>query len=209
MAKYYVRINKRHLKMKKVEEKIQKVYEYMVDYIDQNGFPPAIRDICGALGIKSTSTVYAYTEKLKERGLLNKTPQKNRSVVPSIRTEYRTIPLIGVVRAGTPVFAAENLEGYIPLPNEFGSADMFALKVSGESMINAGINNNDIIIIRKTPNAENGEIVVALIDDEATVKRFYKKDGKIILHPENDTLNDMVFDDVVILGTVKGLIRKL
>lgn len=209
MVKLYVRINKRRLKMKKIEEKIQKVYEYMVDYIGQNGFPPAIRDICAAFGIKSTSTVYAYIEKLKERGLLNKTPQKNRSVVPSIRTEYRTIPLIGVVRAGTPVFAAENLEGYIPLPNKFSSADMFALKVSGESMINAGINNNDIIIIKKTPNAENGEIVVALIDDEATVKRFYKKDGKIILHPENDTLDDMVFDEVVILGTVKGLIRKL
>ena len=121
------------------------------------------------------------------------------------------IPLVGVVRAGAPIFAVENLEGYYPLPPDFNGreSDFFALRVSGDSMINSGIYDKDVIIIKKQDCAENGEIVVALVDDSATVKRFYLRDNKVILHPENDDMQDLIFDDVKILGIVKGLYRKL
>ena len=121
------------------------------------------------------------------------------------------IPLIGTVRAGTPIFAVENLDGYYPLPPDFigFKDDFFALRVSGDSMINAGIYDKDVIIVKKQNYAENGEIVVALVDDSATVKRFYLEKDKIILHPENDEMEDLIFDDAKILGIVKGLYRKL
>lgn len=196
--------------MKKINEKTDKVYKFVIDYIDDNGYPPSIREICAKLGIKSTATAYSYIDRLKERGLLEKSPLKKRAITPATKkANFASIPLIGTITAGTPIFAVENLEGYCPLPEDFnGSEDDFALRVSGESMINAGIYDKDIIIVKKCDTADNGSIVVALIDDSATVKRFYKKDGKIVLHPENDFMSDMVFDNVQILGIVKGLIRK-
>lgn len=196
--------------MKKTEEKINKVYNFTVDFINENGFPPSVREICSKLNIKSTATAYAYLERLKQRGLLEKSPLKKRAITLSNRnTEFKSVPLIGTIRAGEPIFAVENLEGYYPLPEEFTtSGTEFALKVKGNSMINAGIYEDDIIIVNQQNVANNGEIVVALVDDSATVKRFYKKDGKIILHPENDLLEDMIFEDVSILGVVKGLMRK-
>ena len=196
--------------MKKINEKTDKVYKFVIDYIDNNGYPPSIREICAKLGIKSTATAYSYIDRLKERGLLEKSPLKKRAITPATKkANFASIPLIGTITAGTPIFAVENLEGYCPLPEDFnGAEDDFALRVSGESMINAGIYDKDIIIVKKCDTADNGNIVVALIDDSATVKRFYKKDGKIVLHPENDFMSDMVFDDVQILGIVKGLIRK-
>lgn len=197
--------------MRKTEDKIMKVYNFTVSFIKENGFPPSVREICTKLNIKSTATVYGYIEKLKDKGLLEKSPMKKRAITiaKDVKSSFKSIPLIGTVSAGTPIFAVENLEGYYPLPEEFDSGGSeFALKVRGDSMINAGIFDKDVIIVKQQNTANNGEIVVALVDDSATVKRFYKKDNKIVLHPENDRLSDMIFDDVIILGVVKGLMRK-
>lgn len=195
--------------MKKIDQKIKKVYEFTIDFFNQYGYSPSIREICEKCDIKSTATAYSYIEKLKNDGLINSSPLKKRSITLTSRSEFVTIPLIGNVRAGQPIYAVENLEGYIPLPTEFDSkSKSFALRVQGDSMINAGIKENDVIVVREQSTALNGEIVVALVDDSATIKRFYNKDGKIILHPENDEMPDMIFNDVLILGVVKGLIRK-
>ena len=197
--------------MKKIEEKIQQVYNFTVEFIKENGFPPSVREICSKLNIKSTATAYTYIEKLKARGLLEKSPLKKRAISVAKRdSDYKSVPLVGTIRAGEPIFAVENLEGYYPLPKEFDTGgEEFALKVKGDSMINAGIFEGDIIIVNKQNVANNGEIVVALVEDSATVKRFYKRNNKIILHPENDMLKDMYFDNVLILGVVKGLMRKI
>lgn len=196
--------------MEKIEEKIQSVYKFIVDYVDENGFPPSVREICSKCSVKSTASAYYYIEKLKAQGLLVKNPSKKRAItVAHSKKDFSTIPLVGTITAGSPILAVENLDGYIPLPNEFSETeDLFALRVSGNSMINAGIYDKDIIIVKKCSNAENGEIIVALIDESVTVKRFFKKHDCIILHPENDTMQDMIFDDVKILGIVKGLLRK-
>lgn len=197
--------------MKKIDEKISKVYDFIVEFTKENGFPPSIREICANTNIKSTATAYSYVEKLKTKGLLSKTSTKNRTLkVSNLSNNIKTIPLVGVVTAGTPILAQENIEGMYPLPPEFDTnSDFFALTVKGTSMINAGIYDGDKVIVKKQNTAENGDIVVALIDDSATVKRFYKKENKIILHPENDELSDIIVDNVYILGIVKGLFRKM
>ena len=195
--------------MKKIEQKINEVYNFTFDYVRDNGFSPSIREICEKLNIKSTATAYSYLERLKNRGLLKRTSQKKRAISIAQDVNYKSVPLIGTVRAGEPIFAVENLEGYYPIPKEFNTGgDEFALTVQGDSMINAGIYENDVIIVNKQDTANNGEIVVALVDDGATVKRFYKTKNKIILRPENDNLTDMIFDEVKILGVVKGLMRR-
>ena len=197
------------MKKEELNEKLKSVYDYTVRYIDYNGYPPSVREICADLNIKSTATAYSYLERLKSKGLLNKDPQKKRtlSVSGSVK-RTGAVPLVGTIAAGQPIFAVENLEEYLPLPEDLSGENSFALRVKGDSMINAGIYDKDIIIVEKCSTAENGEIIAALIDDEATVKRFYKRDGKIILHPENDAMSDMVFDNVIVLGKVKGLLRK-
>ncbi len=194
----------------KLNEKINNVYQFVSEYVENNGFPPSVREICASLNIKSTASVYTYLGVLKEKGLLDKSPLKKRALtITDKKVAFTKIPLLGDITAGLPIFAVENLDGYIPLPPDFSNQDeYFALKVSGNSMINAGINDKDVIIVKKQENADNGEIVVSLIEDSATVKRFYKKDNKIVLHPENDEMQDLVFDNIVILGVVKGLIRK-
>jgi repressor LexA len=197
--------------MKKIEEKLRIVYEFVENFLSNYGYPPSVREIQTKLNIKSTATVYDYLERLKQRGLITKSPTKNRAIGITKKIEQKVdfVPIIGNVTAGTPILAVENLEGYCPLPPDFSNADeCYILKVSGDSMINAGIYNGDQIIVKKRDTADNGDIVVALIDDSATVKRFYKRNGKIILHPENDTMSDMIYDNVVILGIVEGLIRK-
>lgn len=197
------------MKKEDLQNKINEVYKFTVEYIDENGFPPSIREICDKLKIKSTATAYSYVERLKKQGLLEKSPLKKRAItLQNKKPVFKSIPIIGEIRAGLPITAIENLDGYCPLPDDIAGENNFALKVTGDSMINAGIFDKDTIIVVQQNTAENGEIVVALIDDSATVKRFYKKNGKIILHPENDQMEDMVFDDVQILGVVKGLIRK-
>lgn len=192
------------------ENKMNEVYAFTVEYVKSNGFPPSVREICTNCGIKSTATAFSYLEKLRNQGLLEKNPYKKRAItLTSDLLNIKSIPIIGTIRAGSPIFAVENLDGYIPLPEEFiTGGNEFALKVQGDSMINAGIFDKDIIIVHQQNTAENGDIVVALVDDSATVKRFFKKKNKIVLHPENDELSDMVFDNVAILGVVKGLMRK-
>ncbi len=198
------------MKREELDLKLQELYKFTVEYSENNGFPPSVREICSSLNIKSTATAYSYIEKLKNKGLLNKDPAKKRAITPTNKLQnFISVPILGEIRAGSPIFAVENLEGYCPLPADFKSGDdEFALRVTGDSMINAGIFDNDLIIVRKCENADNGNIVVALIEDSATVKRFYKKNGKVVLHPENDHMEDMIFPDVKILGVVKGLIRK-
>ena len=196
--------------MKNTNDKIMRVYNYIVDFVTENGFPPSVREICLNLSIKSTATAYSYIEKLKSKGLLEKNGMKKRAIsLTQNVNNFKSIPLLGTIRAGLPTDAIENLEGYYPIPNEFSSGGAeFALKVKGNSMINAGIYENDIIIVNQQNTANNGEIVVALVEDGVTVKRFFKKKNSIILHPENDNLQDMVFNEVTILGVVKGLMRK-
>ncbi len=198
------------MKKEQINEKLNIIYQFTVDYIHSNGFPPSIREICTNCNIKSTATAYSYLSKLKDKGVLEKSPLKKRAItLAGSSNDFKSVPIVGTIRAGSPIFAYENLEGYCPLPQNMNLNDAeFALRVSGDSMINAGIHENDIVIVNQQNTALNGEIVVALIDDSATIKRFYKKSGKIILHPENDTMQDMIFDNVQILGIVKGLFRK-
>lgn len=195
--------------MSKIDEKLEQVHQFVKRYQMENGFAPSVREICSALAIKSTATCHYYLDKLTERGVLSKNANKKRAISVCDKVDYVSVPLVGTVTAGTPILAVENLEGYFPLPPDLARDEQtFMLRVQGDSMIEAGIFNGDKIICKKTSYAENGDIVVALIDDSATVKRFYKKQGKFILHPENSALSDIVLDYVEIIGKVTGLIRK-
>ena len=192
--------------MRNTDVKVTEVYNYVKNYLEQNSFPPSVREICAEVGIKSTATAYAYLEKLQKQGLITK---RAFSLTQKTNT-FESIPLVGVVTAGTPILAVENFENYYPLPPEFSNSenDLFMLRVQGDSMIEAGIYDGDKIIVKRQNTADNGDIVVALIEDSSTVKRFFKRDNKIVLHPENQALSDIVLDDVVILGIVQGLYRK-
>ena len=195
--------------MSKIDVKLNELYNYVKNYQEENGFPPTVRDICNDLQIKSTATAHYYLEKLSSKGLITKNGDKKRAISINNRKNAFEVPLIGTVTAGTPILAVENLEDYYPLPQEFNTGEtLFMLKVKGDSMINAGIFDGDKIVVKKQETASNGDIVVALIDDSATVKRFYKENGKIVLHPENDLLEDIVVDSALILGVVVGLTRK-
>lgn len=193
------------------KRKLDDVLQFINEYTDKNGFPPTVREICARLQIKSTATAYDYVNRLKEMGMLQKTAGKKRAVAVTNTNSVR-VPLIGTVTAGTPILAAENYEGYYTLPTaEFRGDDLFLLTVKGDSMIEAGIFSGDKIVVRKQDTAENGDIVVAMFDDGieegATVKRFFRRDGKFILHPENSALSDYVLNEVTILGKVIGLLR--
>lgn len=193
------------------EEKLTKVMDYIRKFSEENGYTPSVREIGKECGIKSTATVHSYIEKLQTKGYLNKTDNKKRAVTIG-KGSGVNIPLLGVVTAGQPIFAYENYEDYYTFPvGEFKGDELFMLRVQGTSMIDAGIMDGDKIIVRRQQTAENGEIVVALVNEEeaATVKRLYKRDGKIVLHPENEALSDMIFEpeEVSILGKVIGLMR--
>lgn len=192
-------------------EKYNTVYEFIKKYITENGYSPSVREICANCGIKSTATAYQYINKLNEQGLIKKAGNKKRAVsLKKSVGQSVSVPLVGTVAAGQPIFADENYEGCYSLPTEFfGSDDMFMLTVKGDSMIKIGMFDGDKIIVKKQNTADNGDIVVALVDDSATVKRFYRRDGKFILHPENDSMSDFVFDDVSVLGKVVGLMRNI
>lgn len=188
-----------------------KVYNFIKDYISEFGYPPTVRELCKGCGFSSTSTAQYYLKKLQDDGYIEHNNYQNRAIKLADHGKQRAVfvPEVGTVTAGQPILATQNLVGYCPLPEEFCQVeDCFALKVSGDSMIEAGIYNGDKIIVKSTQGCEDGDIVVALIDDSATVKRFFKRNGKIILHPENCTLHDIVVDDVQILGIVIGLVRK-
>lgn len=197
--------------MSKVQEKVNKVLEFTQSYIKDNGFPPSVREICSAVGIKSTATCHVYLKKLEEMGAITVNGNKKRAIMLSnaLSAPSISVPVIGTITAGTPIFAYENLEEYCPLPSEFGDEkDLFMLKVKGESMIDAGIFNGDKVIVKKQDSCKNGDIAIAYYDECATVKRFYKKADHIVLHPENETMADIILPDVQILGVVVGLIRK-
>ena len=191
------------------EEKLVKVMDYIRKFSEENGYTPSIREICKECGIKSTATAHSYIEKLQNKGYLNKKENKKRAVAIGKGVGV-SIPLIGTVTAGQPIFAYENYEDYYTFPvNEFKGEELFMLRVEGTSMIDAGIENGDKIIVRRQQTAQDGEIVVALVEDSATVKRLIRKNGMVILHPENESLSDMIFEpnQVRILGKVVGLMR--
>ena len=191
------------------EEKLIMVMDYIRRFTEENGYTPSVREIAQECGIKSTATVHSYLERLQTRGLVSKANNKKRAMTIG-KGSGISIPLVGTVTAGQPIFAYENYEDYYSFPStEFRGDELFMLRVQGTSMIKAGILDGDKIVVRRQPTAENGEIVVALVDDSATVKRFYRRNGQIILHPENDELSDMIFSDgeVSILGKVLGLMR--
>ncbi len=190
-----------------LSEKGKKIYDYIRDCILNRGFSPTVREIGEELGIKSTSTVHYYLKELAEEGYIIKDSMKKRTIkLPS--SDACAVPLLGTVTAGLPIIAIEEVEEYISIPNLTGdSDDYFALHVRGDSMIGAGILDGDIIVVKKTPVCHNGDIVVALIDDEATVKRLYKEKGYFRLMPENPAYEPIIVEEVTILGKIAALVR--
>ncbi|HIT80324.1 MAG TPA: transcriptional repressor LexA [Candidatus Faecivivens stercorigallinarum] len=183
------------------------IYNYIRDCIQNRNFSPTVREICEEVGIKSTSTVHYYLQMLEEKGYIVKDPLKKRTIKLPGSTS-KAIPLLGTVTAGIPITAIQEVEEYIPVNNLSGSAeDYFALHVRGTSMIGAGIMDGDIAIVRRTPVADNGDIIVAMIDDEATVKRFYRESDHVRLQPENPAFEPILTTEVVILGKVVMLMR--
>ena len=198
----------------KITAKQQEILEYIKETILKKGYPPAVREICEAVSLKSTSSVHSHLETLEENGYIRRDPTKPRAIeilddhFNLTRREVANIPLIGSVAAGQPILAQENIENYFPVPVDLiPNQEAFILKVKGESMINAGILDGDHIIVAQQETADNGDIVVALLDDSATVKRFYRENSQIRLQPENDTMEPIYATDVQILGKVVGLLR--
>lgn len=195
--------------------KIQKqIFDYVKESINDRGYPPAVREICEAVSLKSTSSVHSHLEALEKRGYIRRDPTKPRAIeiiddcFQLTRREVVKVPLIGTVAAGQPLYAEENIENYYPIPSDLlPNAETFMLKIRGNSMINAGILEGDQIIVEQCPSVENGDIVVALVGDSATVKRFFKEDGYYRLQPENDSMEPIIVDYVQILGKVIGLLR--
>ena len=198
-----------------VSKKQLEVLEYIKKEILRRGFPPAVREICQAVGLKSTSSVHAHLESLEKAGYIRRDPSKPRAIeildeeFGLTRREMVNVPLIGTVRAGEPILAQENITDYIPIPADYmPNNPSFMLRVKGESMINAGIFDGDCLLVSRTPVASNGDIVVALLEDSATVKTYYKEEGHIRLQPENDDMDPIIVNgDVDILGKVFGVFR--
>ena len=200
----------------KISVKQQEILQYIKDTILSKGYPPAVREICEAVHLKSTSSVHSHLETLEQNGYIRRDPTKPRTIeilddcFNLTRRELVNIPLIGAVAAGQPILAQENIENYFPVPADLlPNQEAFMLRVKGESMINAGIFNGDQIIVAQQDTAENGDIIVALMDDSATVKRFYKEEDHIRLQPENDTMEPIITKDVQLLGKVIGLVRMM
>ena len=199
--------------MKKGDKRVQEIYRYITAFIDANGFPPSIREIAKEFSIKSTSTVHYYLEKLANMGLINQDANRKRAVtLNKARSKSNYIPLVGNVSAGQGILAIENIEGEFPLPQDiFGGNDLFMLPIQGTSMIDAGINDGDIVVVHSQNSADINEIVVVLWQDRATVKRLRATTPQLILHPENTEMSDIIIDyqeNPVILGKVIGCIKK-
>lgn len=190
-----------------------KILAYIEKATLQKGYPPSVREICDATGLKSTSTVHGHLIRLEKKGLLYRDSMKPRAIsVPSDHQMYRTeminVPIVGRVSAGSPILATENIEDYIALPQSMlGEGEHYVLSVRGESMIEAGIMDGDYVVVRKQPTAYNGDIVVAMVEDDATVKRFYRENGHFRLQPENSTMEPIIVPEVTILGKVVSLYR--
>ncbi len=199
----------------KISTKQQQILDFIKDEILKKGYPPTVRDICEAVNLKSTSSVFSHLETLEKRGYIRRDPAKPRTIeiidesFNTVRTEMTSLPVIGTVAAGEPILAEQNISHYFPVPAEMvpTGEPSFVLKVKGDSMINAGIFSGDQIFVQCCDNARNGDTVVALVDDSATVKTFYKEDGHIRLQPENDTMDPIIVDDCQILGKVFGVFR--
>ncbi|AIY81795.1 transcriptional repressor LexA [Clostridium botulinum] len=189
------------------------IYEFLKLYIENKGYPPSVREICEAVSLRSTSTVHGHLKRLEKKGLIRRDPTKPRAleIVRSNRDkkEMINIPIVGKITAGMPILATENIEDSFPIPLDYIKHDneLFMLRVSGESMVNAGIRDNDLAIIESCQTALNGDIVVALIDEEATIKRFFKEKDHIRLQPENDSMNPIIVDNCSVLGKLVGIFR--
>lgn len=198
----------------KISMKQQEILEYIKNQIMNRGYPPAVREICEAVHLKSTSSVHSHLETLEKNGYIRRDPTKPRAIeivddnFNLTRREIVNVPILGTVTAGTPILAVENIEGYFPVAAEdLPKGESFMLNIKGESMINAGIYDGDKVLVKRQPNAENGDMVVALLDDSATVKTFYNEGDHYRLQPENDTMDPILVDQVEILGKVIGLFR--
>ncbi len=200
---------------KALSAKQQQILDYIKEEILKRGYPPTVRDICEAVNLKSTSSVFSHLETLEKRGYIRRDPAKPRTIeiiddsFNMVRTEMASLPVIGTVAAGEPILAEQNITNYFPVPAEMvpNGEPSFVLKVKGDSMINAGIFSGDQIFVQCCNSASNGDTVVALVDDSATVKTFYKEKGHIRLQPENDTMDPIIVDDCQILGKVFGVFR--
>ena len=197
-------------------DKQQQILEFIKHRILEKGYPPAVREICQAVHLRSTSSVHSHLETLERKGYIRRDPTKPRAIeiidddFNLARREIVHIPIVGTITAGEPILAVENIEDYFPMQPDFiSSRDTFMLHVRGESMINAGIMDGDLVIVQQQPTADNGDIVVAMIDDSATVKRFYKEDGHYRLQPENDAMDPIVVPEVSVIGKVIGLCRSM
>ncbi|MCU6746684.1 MULTISPECIES: transcriptional repressor LexA [Lachnospiraceae] len=198
----------------KISKKQLEILEYIKAQILERGFPPAVREICEAVHLKSTSSVHSHLETLEKNGYIRRDPTKPRAIeilddtFNLTRRELVNVPIIGQVAAGEPILAQENIENYFPIPAEImPNKQTFLLKVKGESMINAGILDGDMVLVEEAHTASNGDMVVALIEDGATVKTFYKEEGVFRLQPENDTMDPIIVKELMILGKVIGVFR--
>ena len=198
----------------KITDKQREILEYMKKEILNKGYPPTVRDICEAVNLKSTSSVHSHLETLEKNGYIRRDPTKPRAIeiidenFNLTRREMVNVPIVGRVAAGEPILAVENIESYFPIPMEYmPNAESFMLKVKGESMINAGIFDGDNILVQKCDDARNGDMVVALVEDSATVKTFYKEGDHIRLQPENDTMDPIIVPDCQVLGKAFGVFR--
>ncbi len=197
-----------------ITSKQQEILDYLKAAILDRGYPPSVREICEAVNLKSTSSVFSHLERLEMKGYIRRDPTKPRAIeivddsFQMLRTETASIPVVGQVAAGSPILAEQNIESYFPIPMErIPRGDAFILNVKGNSMINIGIMNGDCVLVESTQNVKNGDVVVALIEDSATVKTFYKENGHIRLQPENDEMDPIIVEDCMILGKVFGVYR--
>lgn len=198
----------------KITDKQREILEYIKAEILNRGYPPAVREICEAVKLKSTSSVHAHLETLEKNGYIRRDPTKPRAIeivdenFNLTRREMVNVPIVGKVAAGEPILAVENIENYFPIPAEFmPNEPTFILQVQGESMINAGILDGDYVLVQQQPTANDGDMVVALVDDSATVKTFYKENGYYRLQPENDFMDSIIVSEVMIMGKVIGTFR--
>ena len=199
--------------MTDVKDKQSEIYKFLKTYTESKGYPPSVREICEAVSLRSTSTVHGHLKRLEKKGMIKRDPSKPRALeiaeLSAPKKEMINIPIVGKITAGLPILATENIEDTFPIPLDYIKHDkeLFMLRVSGQSMVNVGIRDNDLAIIESAQDAINGDIVVALIDDSATIKRFFKEKDHIRLQPENDTMDPILVDNCTILGKLVGIFR--
>lgn len=203
--------SEKNMKHNDLTEKERRVFDYLVSSINENGYAPSVRDIAASLGIKSTSSVHLYLHNLESKGMIEQDAGKRRTIrICAPFAGMGRVPLLGAITAGDPILAVENFEGYVDLPwntSKYPEGELFALRVRGESMVEVGILDGDIVIVHRCTYADNGRIVVALVGDEATVKTFYKEMGHYRLQPENSTMQPIIVDEVSLLGAVIASVR--